>query len=197
MGSHYNALLMQNNKSGEHLESLISLLGNNRYYPSGENIYFCDVEYNRDQITVCSLQDCLFIQGDAFFGQGYGEQLDDLLEIISVRTKIFYWCVEDTCGGLGFDFFQDGEKLRSWWEIEGEVTTCHGNPLEAEPEGMFGSNSSDGKTDEWDIINLAENCFGFRWDDLGNGVCSVYNKSEKKELNNEAIFPIKPWWKFW
>lgn len=118
-------------------------------------------------------------------------------------TPVFSLATQGTSGCYGFWYF-DKEKLRSFFNNNGEVTDNFGTPLEQEADLNINENASYG-----DIHGVAKK-FGIDFtnaENLDGFIVKQLDNSE--ELNNEiekatkSYNPVdnstksKPWWKFW
>jgi len=64
------------------------------------------------------------------FPEGMGSDEETaILAQFSRGRRIFRWAEETTSGSVGLDSFADGEHLRSFWSVEGEVVETKGEPL--------------------------------------------------------------------
>jgi hypothetical protein len=84
---------------------------------------------------------------------------------LSRGRRLFRWAEESVSGSVGLDYFVDGEHLRNFWSIEGEVAEAQGSPLEGEPEGGF-EEADQGEVDVWSVVEVLERYIG-PWDTIG------------------------------
>jgi hypothetical protein len=84
---------------------------------------------------------------------------------LSRGRRLFRWAEQTTSGSVGLDHFADGEHLRSFWSVEGEVVETKGAPLEGEPEGGF-EEADQSEVDVWSVVEVLEPCIG-PWDPIG------------------------------
>jgi hypothetical protein len=97
------------------------------------------------------------------------EKLTEKLSPLSKNTKLFMWLTQNVTGALWFEYHENGELKRKWFEIEGEVQSNIGAPLPEEVKGMFTSEEDeDGERDEREVIKVAEKITGINWETLTN-----------------------------
>jgi len=84
---------------------------------------------------------------------------------LSRETRLFRWAEERVSGSVVLDYFADGEHLRNFWSVEGEVTEAEGPRLEGEPEGGF-EEADQSEVDVWSIVEVLERYIA-PWDTIG------------------------------
>lgn len=94
-------------------------------------------------------------------------ELSEALTELSESGEVFLFLIQSVTGGLWFEYYVSGEQKRQWIEIEREVVSHQGEPLQAEPEGLFTSDPDEEyERDDWKVIGLAEAITGISWDEM-------------------------------
>ena len=87
------------------------------------------------------------------------------LALLSRDCRLFRWAEERVSGTVVLDYFADGEHLRNFWSIEGEVAETQGAPLEGEPDGGL-EEADQSEVDIWSIVAVMERVVA-PWDTVG------------------------------
>ena len=112
----------------------------------------------------------IFSEVDPFFQKDFNE----IFSKISKNKKMFTWLIESSSGGLWFDFFNNGQLIRKWIQVEGEVAVNMGDELPEEPKGYFNEEFTEEERDEWSILALAEKITGISEDIMFDGKYNIY-----------------------
>jgi hypothetical protein len=136
--------------------------------------------------------------GDVFFGWDTAEEartaLDQLAEEV---TEVLHWGVESVVSAQGFTLWREGRCVRSWWEMEGEVTENEGEPLPFEPPDLYtNAPDSEGVRDEWQVVVPPVEAVVGPWEEVAGLNMVVYDLVKPLPDFEEAA-PPRPWWQFW
>ena len=134
--------------------------------------------------------------GDVFLGWDTFEEARAALERLAGEvTEVLHWGVEGTSGAQGFTLWQDGRRVRTWWEVEGNVKENEGEPLSFEPPGLY-TDESDSSRDEWQIVVPPVEAVVGPWREVAGLNMVVYDLIKPLPEFEEEV-PPRPWWQFW
>jgi len=71
-------------------------------------------------------------------------------------------------------FFNNGQLIRKWIQVEGEVAVNIGDELPEEPKDYFNEEFTEEERDEWSILALAEKITGISEDIMFDGKYNIY-----------------------
>lgn len=174
MGSHYNVIAFRPAPEDDleaRVRALVGVGAKGALEPIGP------VEFlQRNVVGVGRVGEWGVVWGEVMFAWHDFDAFPDALARASRNGgEALWWIVEDTSGGLGFALWRDGERVRAWMAVEGEVTDNAGEPLPGEPEGAFGDGFAlfEGP-DEWAVAGVAGAVLGAPWEALAEAPYQGY-----------------------
>ncbi|HEX2203969.1 MAG TPA: hypothetical protein VHG91_11750 [Longimicrobium sp.] len=165
MGTHYNAIAFRPSPEAGlegRVRALTGVGAKGALDPVGP------VEImTRDVVGVGRVGEWTVIWGEVLFAWRDSDAFAAAQERASEGGELLWWVVEDTSGGLGFTLWRDGERVREWIAVEGQVAENTGEPLPGEPEGAF----TDGfelfhGPGEWTLVEVVTAVLGASWEEI-------------------------------
>lgn len=97
----------------------------------------------------------------------FDEAFSEYLLTLSRNRDVFMMLTQSSTGGLWFELCRQGQRVRQWIEIESQVVSNTGTPLNAQDAKWFSEQPDEGgERDFWKLVEMAESAFDFKWGDL-------------------------------